>query len=218
MNIARYIILFCLSVLGSLAIADASAAELKAFRDAELIKSDANDGDSFLVKTDGERLHLRLYYVDCPEIKASRKYDLRRLREQARYFGLVDEKRAIHFGKRAKRFTESQLEKPFTVYTAHAKAPGGSGSQRFYAFVATADGEYLDRLLVKNGLARAHGIGRGTPDGIHRDEMKDTLADMEAVAMLTRSGIWGETDPERVAELRKQMRKEERELKELDCN
>ena len=29
------------------------------------------------------------------------------------------------------------------------------------------------------------------------------------------SGIWGETDPERVVELRKQMREEERELKEL---
>ena len=29
------------------------------------------------------------------------------------------------------------------------------------------------------------------------------------------SGIWGETDPERVVELRKQMRAEERELKEL---
>jgi len=204
------------ALLAVCAIESLPAGELQKLTDCALIETAANDGDSFLVKADGERLHLRLYYVDCPELKDSKNYDLRRLCEQTRYFGLVDESRAIYFGKRAKRFTERQLQEPFTVYTAHAQAPGASRSRRVYAFVVTADGEYLDRLLVEKGLARAHGLGRGTPDGIGRDEMKDRLADMEAVAMLNRSGIWSETDPERMVELRQEMRAEERELKELE--
>jgi len=92
---------------------------LQKFKGSELIASDANDGDSFLAKVNGEELHLRLYYVDCPE-------------------------------------------------------------------------------------------------------MKDRMADLEAVAMLTRSGIWSETDPERLIALRAEMRKEDlllRKLKqELDRN
>lgn len=71
------------------------------------------------------------------------------------------------------------------------------------------------RLLVKNGLARTHGIGRITPDGTPRDEMVEALRDLEISAMLKRAGIWSEGDPDRIAAFRETQRSEDRELKEL---
>ncbi|RJP60367.1 MAG: helix-hairpin-helix domain-containing protein [Deltaproteobacteria bacterium] len=70
-------------------------------------------------------------------------------------------------------------------------------------------------LLVKNGFARTYGIGRTTPDGVSPDEMVKRLRDFEISAMLKRVGIWSESDPDRIAELRAKQRGEDQELKEL---
>ena len=70
-------------------------------------------------------------------------------------------------------------------------------------------------LLVKNGLARTHGIGRKTPNGIPRNEMIERLRDIETSAMLKRIGIWSESDPDMIAEFRAKQRSEDQELKEL---
>ena len=86
---------------------------------------------------------------------------------------------------------------------------------RVYGFITTADGNDLASLLVKKGLARTYGIGRETPDGISREEMIERLRDFEISAMLKRVGIWSESDPDRIAELRAKQRSEDRELKEL---
>lgn len=191
------------------------AAELQKFSNARFINNPANDGDSFLVEADGKSFHVRLYFVDCPETSISSKSDARRVREQTRYFGLSHAERTIHFGNEAKTFVEGILAKPFTVHTAFASALGRSAKGRVYGFITTADGDDLASLLVKNGFARTHGIGRETPNGIPRNEMIERLRDLETSAMLKRIGIWSESDPDRIAKLRAEQRSEDQELKDL---
>ena len=207
--------LFFTAVLMFGGIFQSYAADLQMFSDSRLINNPANDGDSFLVETNGKSFHVRLYFIDCPEISTSSKSDARRVREQTRYFGLSHAARIIHFGNEAKTFVDHILDKPFTVHTAFASALGRSAKGRVYGFITTADGDDLASLLVKNGFARTHGIGRKTPDGILRNEMIERLRDLETSAMLKRIGIWSESDPERIAEFRAKQRSEDQELKEL---
>ena len=207
--------LFVSAVLMFGGILPSFSADLQMFSNGRLINDPANDGDSFLVEANGKSFHVRLYFVDCPEISAGSMTDAQRLREQTRYFGLSDPARTIHFGNEARTFAEHLLVKPFTVHTAFASALGRSSKGRVYGFITTADGNDLASLLVKNGLARTHGMGRKTPDGVSRDEMVERLRDFEISAMLKRVGIWSETNPDRIVELRAKQRSEDQELKEL---
>ncbi len=191
------------------------AADLQMFSNVRLVNNPANDGDSFFVEADGKTFHVRLYFVDCPETSTSSKSDAQRVREQARYFGLSPATSIIHFGNEAKTFVERILAKPFTVHTAFASAMGRSAKGRVYGFIITADGDDLASLLVKNGFARTHGIGRKTPNGIPRNEMIERLRDIETSAMLKHIGIWSESDPDRIAGLRAKQRSEDQELKDL---
>jgi len=191
------------------------AADLQTFPNAKLINNPANDGDSFLVEANGKSFRVRLYFVDCPETSVSSRSDAQRVREQTRYFGLTSAERLIHFGNEAKSFVDHILAKPFTVHTAFASALGRSAKGRVYGFITTAAGDDLASLLVKDGFARTHGIGRKTPNGIPRNEMIERLRDLETSAMLKRVGIWSESDPDRIAELRAKQRSEERELQEV---
>ena len=191
------------------------AADLQMFSSVSLVNNLAIDGDSFFAEADGKSFHVRLYFVDCPETSTSSKSDAQRLREQTRYFGLSHATRTIHFGNEAKAFVERILAKSFTVHTAFASALGRSAKGRVYGFIITADGDDLASLLVKNGLARAYGMGRKTPNGIPRNEMIERLRDLETSAMLKRIGIWSESDPERIAEFRAKQRSEDQELKDI---
>lgn len=110
---------------------------------------------------------------------------------------------------------DNVLSEPFTVYTAFASALGRSAKGRVYAFIKTSSGDALSSLLVKKGLARQHGIGRESPGGISRNETIQRLQDLETAAMLKREGIWSESDPNRIAELRAEQRMEDQKLKEL---
>ena len=207
--------LFLTAVLMFGGIFQSYAADLQMFSNAKLINNPANDGDSFLVEANGKSLRVRLYYVDCPENSVSSKSDAQRVREQTRYFGLSQAPRTIHFGSQAKSFVKRILAKSFTVHTAFASALGRSAKGRVYGFITTADGDDLASLLVKTGLARTHGIGRKTPNGIPRNEMIERLRDLETSAMLKRVGIWLESDPDRIAQLRAKQRSEETELQEI---
>ncbi len=211
--LTRYLFLTAILMFGG--IFPSYAADLQRFSNAQLINNPANDGDSFLVEANGKSFHVRLYFVDCPETSISFKSDAQRVREQTRYFGLSDAGRTIHFGNEAKTFIERILAKPFTVHTVFASAGGRSAKGRIYGFIITDDGDDLASLLVKNGFARTHGIGRETPDGVSRAEMIERLRDLEASAMLKRIGIWSESDPYRIAELRAKQRSEDQDLKEL---
>ena len=207
--------LFVSAVLMFGGIVPSLSADLQTFSNGRLINDPANDGDSFLVGANGKSFHVRLYFVDCPETSVGSRSDAQRVREQMRYFGLPSAERTIHFGNEAKTFAERILAKPFTVHTAFASAMGRSSKGRVYGFVTTADGNDLASLLVKNGFARTHGIGRETPDGVSRAEMNARLRDFEISAILKRVGIWSESDPDRIAELRAKQRSEDQELKEL---
>ena len=67
-----------------------SAAELISIKNATLVEANLNDGDSFKINAAGRELHLRLYYVDCPETTYNSKSELERIREQQYHFGLED--------------------------------------------------------------------------------------------------------------------------------
>ena len=190
----------------------AAAGELRAFPGAVLVPDPDNDGDSFRVNLGERTAVLRLYFVDCPETGAESDSDARRVREQTRYFGLPGAEKTVAFGRRARALTAEALGEPFTVYTSFASAPGRSKGGRCYAFVVTARGRDLASLLVENGLARSYGLGRGTPGGLGREEAKLRLSDREAAAMIKRVGIWAESDPDRIVELRAEQRREEAEL------
>lgn len=180
-----------------------------------LVEHSGNDGDSFMV-TDGESTWvLRLYFVDCPESGAEDKTMLRRLREQTRYFGLERHADTITYGKKAYQAVQAWLSEPFIAYTTHAEAMGRSSIARIFAFVVTADGRDLDKLLVRQGLARSFGVGRRDYNGIHREERQAYLEDLEVAAMLSRLGIWSATDPTLIAELRATQRSEEQELQRI---
>lgn len=193
----------------------APAAELQRLDGATLVNSGGNDGDSFQVLHHGQKQIIRLYYVDCPETRATTSADAGRVREQTRYFGLPSADRIFFYGKKAAAFTKQQLARPFTVYTSYADARGRSEAGRVYGFVTTADGKDLATLLIQNGYARSFGVRRALPDGTHRDETTAQLDDQETVAMLKRKGIWSETDPDRLVELRADARLEEAEINAL---
>lgn len=217
MTTSKYFLSYFLITV-SLIFSDISlvyAGELQMLPNATLINHTANDGDSFHVDAAGKHLHVRLYFVDCPEISAYSKVDARRVSEQSRYFGLPSVVQTVHYGNEAKKFVSQRLSKPFTIYTSFASALGRSAKGRVYGFVKTTDGDDLASLLVKHGLARTYGVGRQTPDGISRDEMILKLKDIEAAAMLKHNGIWAESDPNLIAALRAEQRREDQKLREI---
>ena len=207
--------LFAALLLVVQAGAPLSAAELEALENVRLVEDEWNDGDSFKVEADGRDLHLRLYYVDCPETAYGSKADLERMREQQRHFGLEDPRAVARFGEQATAYVKQVLSRPFTVHTSYARALGRSKAGRFYAFVHTADGQDLGRLLVQQGLARVRGKTRPTPDGKPSAEALEELHDLRATAMLNRAGIWQATQPRLLVEMRKRQREEARKLKEF---
>jgi endonuclease YncB( thermonuclease family) len=189
------------------------AKEFQTFSNVKLVK--VNDGDSFHVDTGKEIIHIRLYFVDCPESTVGSRSDARRVREQTRYFGLASAEETVQFGNEATKFTKKELSAPFTVHTAFANALGRSKKRRVYGLIETQNGDDLGSLLVKNGLCRPHGVGRKTPNGISRDEMFEKLQDLKDEAMLKRVGVWSKSDPNEIARLRETQRNEDAELKKL---
>ena len=170
----------------------------------EYVESKWNDGDSFSVRlTDGRTITARLYEVDTIETHISNTTDARRLRAQRRYFGISafgarpeeSIQKAIELGELATAFTQKALAgKPFTLYTSHADARGGANNKRIYSFIETSEGKSLAGELVQNGLARAYGVYRQSPKGLHQDEARERFKDMELRAAGSRRGIWAFTD------------------------
>ena len=192
------------------------------YPDCEYIESKWNDGDSFSVRlTDGQTITARLYEVDTIETHINNTTAARRLRAQRRYFGISafgarpEESihKAIELGELATAFTQNALAgKPFTIYTSHADARGGVNNKRIYAFIETSEGKSLAGELVQNGLARAYGVYRQSPIGLHQDEARERFKDMELRAAGSRRGIWAFTDWEALPEERLTERLEEIEL------
>lgn len=195
-----------------------AAGDLQTLPGATLIPTEWADGDSFLVRfsdpsTGAAREEVfRLYAVDCMETLTSQESDRRRLLEQARHFGVEKPASLIAEGRAATAFIKQELAAPFTVHTAFSQAPGRSGKPRYYAFLVRADGRDLAAELVSRGLARVKGISRETAAGVSREEYEAHLTDLELAAAMERTGIWRLSDPTRLAQLRAEKRREDRQL------
>jgi competence ComEA-like helix-hairpin-helix protein len=194
------------------------ASNWQKFDNCKIIQKSSNDGDSFLVKSNDRIINIRLYFIDCPESSAPTKTDARRLREQTRYFGLNNSALTINYGKKATELTSKLLEKPFILYTVFARAMGRSKNPRVYGYIIASNKKNITEELVKNGFARVRGVGRKLPDGTARDEYIEILKDLEVAAMLKRAGIWEKSDSDRIAVLRAEQRKEDKELKAIQTN
>ena len=152
-----------------------------------------NDGDSFHVKLpDGRVEQFRLYYVDAPE-SDFRTYrggatNHKRIREQAREFGISDEQ-AVEIGRRAKKRVRGLLARgSFTIRT---KWDDPFGDRRYHAFVTPAGGPLLEETLVSEGLVRIHTKPAELPDGTPVKERLRQLEALEAEAKRGRRGAWG---------------------------
>ncbi len=192
------------------------ASALQTITGCTLIEAPGNDGDSFRVRTpeDGEHI-VRLYYADCPETTVGTETDARRVRDQTAYFGLPSHAETVAFGQQAAERVREVLQEPFTIHTSFAHGGGRSAEGRIYAFVRTADGQDLAEFLVREGLARAIGMRRETPEGVHRDEADQRMRDLELAAALGRKGVWARSDPERLIALRAERRAESVQLQEI---
>jgi competence ComEA-like helix-hairpin-helix protein len=218
----------CILLLPLMASAGADAISedlhtgLTKYPNCRYIDTQWNDGDSFFVRlTDGTEITARLYEADAIETSINNTTDARRLRAQRRYFGISDYgsdpedsiRRAITLGKEATAYTRQRLkDRPFTIYTSHADARGGANNKRIYTFIETADGTSLAEELVRRGLARAYGVYRQRPDGLHHAEAKERMRDLELLAAGSRKGIWSYTDWETLPDERLAERIEDLEL------
>lgn len=188
---------------------------LTTYANCTLVESEVNDGDSFMVNTGRERLHVRLYFVDSPEKFVAQPHDARRVQEQSRYFGIENLHDVVRMGEEASGYTKQLLAQPFTVHTAHARALGGAGSHRIYAFVVTADGKDLGELLIEKGLARNFGVARMNYAGVTHVEVENILRDLEIAAMLKRRGVWEISNPDLIVKYRALQRQEKEEMQML---
>ena len=152
--------------------------------DCKLLRSKANDGDSFHVMANGKEYIFRLYYVDAPETSMAFP---ERVKDQAEYFGL-DESDTLRLGEDAKKFTDRVLSKgSFTVVTRWEDARGNSRLPREYAFVVTRQGD-LDELLMAEGLVRLYGM---RIHGSFGSRKYNELKDLERDAKKAKAGAWG---------------------------
>ena len=121
MKTIKLYLLHALVVAGCIAL-PLSAAELVTIENVTLIDADLNDGDSFKVNANGRELHLRLYYVDCPETTYNSTPVLERIREQQRHFGLEDPHDVVRYGRTGCRICQAGAVT--AVYDSHQLCPG----------------------------------------------------------------------------------------------
>jgi endonuclease YncB( thermonuclease family) len=148
-----------------------------------LVPDRSNDGDSFVVRfPNGRRDTVRLYYVDAPESETAYRD---RLDEQGAYFGITRQQ-AAQIGNEAAAFTAKALGEPFTVQTRWRLLFG----RRMLVMITTNAGEDLGELLVRNGLARIHGVRTPLPDGRTSRQYLAYLRTLEEQAKADRAGGW----------------------------
>ena len=152
------------------------------------IDDETNDGDSFVVEHEGQRLVLRLYFVDCAE-KREYKLVAGRLKDQAGYFGGLSIPQTLKLGQHSKAFTADLIRsQPFTVFTRWDSV---SDSDRIYAVIMFEDGQDLAHKLVHAGLARIHTKGVNMPDGRKANDYENHLREVENAARSAQRGAWG---------------------------
>jgi DNA uptake protein ComE-like DNA-binding protein/endonuclease YncB( thermonuclease family) len=165
------------------------AGDWEMLKDCRLIDNKSNDGDSFHVRANGEEFIFRLYHVDAPESETDSAV-ADRISEQAAHFGITEEQ-TLRGGEMAKIFTKKALSQPFVVATRFQKAMGRSKLQRYYAVVLVGGDTDLAEMLVRAGLARAHGQVVDAPKG----KRMAGYVDLEKTAKVNRVGLYGGNSP-----------------------
>lgn len=152
-----------------------------------IVDSPGNDGDSFLVRHDGEEYIFRTYWVDAPESSDTYR---ERVLEQGRYFSIPEEQ-VTDTGSLAKHHTEKFLRGTFKVHTRWEDARSDH-NQRFFG-IMEKDGEYLSQELVGKGLARIYGMPTKDkwPGGPTPRNYLGRLKNRERQAQREETGIWG---------------------------
>jgi len=92
---------------------------------------------------------------------------------------------------------------------------GKRATDRMYVMITLHDQRDLAAVLIQEGLARAHGVSHQRPDGTEGVEYMNKLKDMELVAAMNRSGIWENSDIEKLVKMRAEVRREKRELSQF---
>lgn len=162
-------------------------------KDCKLVRSESNDGDSFLIECSepyrGETQHrVRLYFVDTAETSSNSDFMKERLKEQAAYWGYKDSDFALRIGLRAQQTVQKMLRSNFTVYTRGEYAPS-MGRPRYYATVFVKD-RWLDEILVADGLVRIYGKGAHLPDGTNANTHRSRLRKLERAAKAAKRNGW----------------------------
>ena len=164
------------------------AVGLQKLKGVRFMDDEANDGDSFVVEHEGQRLVLRLYFVDCAE-KREYKLVAGRLKDQAAYFGGLSIPQTLKLGQQAKAFTAELLRsQPFSVFTRWERV---YDSERIYAVIMLEDGQDLAYKLVQAGLARIHTKGVTMPNGRKANDYENHLREVEKAARAAMRGAWG---------------------------
>jgi competence ComEA-like helix-hairpin-helix protein len=184
-KIALLAIAVALTAAGDLVARDGSK-DWTVLQNCRVIVNPANDGDSFHVSAGNEEYIFRLHLIDALETEGM---EPRRLIEQAKYFEITVPQ-AIEVGEAAKAFTREKLAEPFTVFTRRSDAMGRSKNERLYAFVQTKEGD-LGEQLVRNGLARFHGVKVIPPGSSGSLPERQKLQQLEDEAKREKIGGWG---------------------------
>jgi DNA uptake protein ComE-like DNA-binding protein len=179
-------LLLALSIVG-ISTATAPAREpWVTLLDCHYVANDANDGDSFHVRSGNKKYLFRLYFVDAPETELEFGD---RVNEQMKYFGTTTPQ-TLQIGEAARNFVRAKLSHSFIVRTCLQDALGRSKMERFYAFVEV-DHRDLGEELVANGLARLHGTD-SRPPGMNSVEVEwQKLEQLERTAKQQKVGAWG---------------------------
>ncbi len=161
--------------------------------DCRLTENQANDGDSFVVECSqpyrGEKQNrFRLYFVDTAETDSNSDFKKDRLKEQAKYWGSDDPEFALKMGLRAKQTVQRLLCGGFSVYTQGDYAPS-MGTPRYYGLIQVK-GQWLDEILVEEGLVRIYGKGSDLPDGLDAKDHWRALYTLERAAKFDRRNGW----------------------------
>ena len=173
-----------------LVVCQLHAADWEMLKDCRLIDNASNDGDSFRVRaSNGDELLFRLYHVDCPESESD-SVVADRITKQAAHFGIT-ETQSLRGGVMAKDFTKKALSQPFVVVTRFQKALGRSKLQRYYAVVLVGGKTDLAEMLVRAGLARAHGQVVDAPKG----KRMAGYVELEKTAKAGKVGLYGGNAP-----------------------
>ena len=174
-------------------------AEWTVLENCKLVRSESNDGDSFLIESSteyrGQTQHrVRLYFVDTAETSSNSDFMKDRLEAQAAYWGGRDSDFALRMGLRAQQTVLKLLKGRFDVYTQGEYAPS-IGRPRLYAMVRVKD-RWLSSILTEEGLVRIHGVGTDIPDRTSQKGYRLGLQRLERLAKSEQRNAWSRSSEE----------------------